>query len=147
MLESFDSSKDVECVHVARAADLRVTLSTRIDPIDHFPLATVKVYNAAKQDVIVGYEPGCVVLRCGDLRRAAPPITFVQRREILRPGQPLEFDFASGGWTPGDSTSGERELLTPTALPSGRYQVWATFRLGSADGPTIQSQSERYVVP
>lgn len=114
---------------------------------DHFPVVTVKVYDVTNEDVIVGYEPGCVVVHCGGFELHGPPVTFVQRREILRPRQPLEFALTSGDWAPSSTAAGPRDLLAATDLPPGRYPIWATFHLGNPDGPAIDTPRDWYVVP
>lgn len=148
VLESFDPADATESFRVARPADLQVSLMTRAArAADRFPAVTVKVYNIASQDVIVGYEPGCVVVHCGKFEQSGPAVTFVQRREILRPRQPLEFELNSGEWEPSSTGNGPRDLLTPTELPPGRYPIWATFQLGGAHGSPIESPHDSYVVP
>ncbi|HWE93926.1 MAG TPA: hypothetical protein VG269_08190 [Tepidisphaeraceae bacterium] len=122
-----------------------MSLMTPANPSDHFPHATVKVYNTAAEDVIVGYEPGCVVVHCGPYEQHGPGVTFTRRREILRPRQPLEFELPAGGWMR-SPTAGEQDLLLPVELPKGEYSIWATFKLiGSEQG--VESAHERFVVP
>lgn len=131
-------------IRIAEPGDLQVTLMTPPNPADHFPHATAKVYNAASEDVIVGYEPGCVVIHCGEYEQHAPGMTFTQRREILRPRQPLEFDVPPGGWMR-SPTTGEQDLMLPVELPKGKYPVWATFKL-SGSQQVVESPHEVYVV-
>jgi hypothetical protein len=134
-----------ETFRLAEPKDLQVTLMNPVNPSDHYPLATVKVYNVADHDVIVGYEPGCVVIHCGGFEQHGPAMTFTRRREILRPRQPLEFEVPAGGWmrTP---APGDQDLLLPVPLPSGKYQVWATFQL-SGSTLLVESPRDTYVVP
>lgn len=136
---------DRETIRIAQPEDLQATLMTPANSSDHFPKATVKVYNTASHDVIVGYEPGCVVVHCGAFEQHAPGMTFTRRREILRSRQPLEFEMSTGGWmrSPGP---GEQDLLIPLSLPPGKYSVWATFKVSGSDR-TIESQHDTYVVP
>jgi hypothetical protein len=145
VLESFNPAKARECIRIARPVDLQASLMARNGSTDHFPVVTVKIYDIAGDDVIVGYEPGCVVVHCGDYELHGPAVTFVQRREILRPRQPLELKLPSGDWEPSPS-SGPRDLLAPTDLPPGRYPIWATFHLGSPDGPPIETPHDWHVV-
>jgi hypothetical protein len=147
VLESFDTTKERQCIRIAKPNDLQASLMTRDGSADHFPIVTVKVYDVASDDVIVGYEPGCVVVHCGNFELHGPPVTFVQRREILRPRQPLEFEISSGDWEPSSTDNGPRDLLGPTELPPGRYPVWATFHLGGPDGPAIDTPRDWYLVP
>ena len=146
VLESFDKARARECIRVAKPKDLQATLTTRAGSADGFPIVTVKVYDVAGDDVIVGYEPLCVVVHCGNFERHGPAMTFVQRREILRPRQPLEFELASGDWEPSSTGDGPRDLLAPTELSPGRYPIWATFHLGGPDGPAIDTPHDWYVV-
>jgi hypothetical protein len=136
----------MECFRAAEATDLQVSLATRTTPTDHFPLATVKVYNIAADEIILTYEPGNIVVHCGQFEQQGPPPAFVRRREILRSKQPIEFALPSGGWmrTP---SNGEQDLLIPTELPPGKYPIWATFHVGGPDGPTVESQKDWYIVP
>lgn len=138
--------KERACIRIAKPTDLQASLMTRDGSADHFPLVTVKVYDVAGADVKVGYEPGSVVVHCGDYEQRGPAVTFVQRREILRPRQPLELELASGEWEPSATGDGPRDLLGPTELPPGRYPVWATFHLGGPDGPAIETPHDWYVV-
>lgn len=135
-----------ESFRLAEGKDLRATLIPRTDPTDHFPLSTLQVYNIADEDVIVGYEPGCVVVHCGDYEQRGPAVTFIDRREILRSQQPIEFELPSGGWARSPS-SGARELLIPSELPAGRYPIWATFRVGGPNGDLIETARDMYIVP
>jgi hypothetical protein len=129
---------------VATAKDLQVILFATKDDEHHFPNSIVKIYNAADEDVIVVYEPGSVVVHCGDYQKEGPPVTFVRRREILSPHQPLELAIPPGGWTR-TNAAGEHELMLPTDLPAGRYELWASFRVeGDA---VIESRHEGYDVP
>jgi len=135
-----------QCFRVPEAADLQVTLITRPNPKDHFPLATVKIYNIASDEIIVAYQPGSVVFHCGELEQPGPAITFVERREILRSQQPLVFEIGSDGWMRSPST-GNGDLFIPLDLPPGRYPIWATFRMGGEGGPVIESSPDWYTVP
>jgi hypothetical protein len=135
-----------ESFRPAEAGDFQATLATRADASDHFPLATIKIYNTSKDSVIVSYEPQCIMLHCGPYEKSAPPLTFVQRREILRPKEPLEFELDSGDWRQSAHGS-ERDLMLPTTLPSGKYETWATFRLSGTNGPTVQTPHDWFVVP
>lgn len=136
---------DSETIRIARLGDLQVELTTPANPSDHFPKAIVKVYNASNEDLIVGYEPGCVVVHCGEFEQHAPGMTFTQRREILRPRQPLEFDMPTGGWMRSPGPGGQ-DLLIPVDLSPGKYPVWATFQLSGSE-KTIRSTRDTYVVP
>jgi hypothetical protein len=135
----------METIRLAQPKDLQVTLMAPTNPSDHYPLATVKVYNVATHDVIVSYEPGCVVIHCGGFEQRGPGMTFTRRREILRPRQPLEFEIPAGGWSR-SSTPGEQDLLLPVPLPPGKYPVWATFQL-SGSTQLVESPRDTYVVP
>ena len=135
-----------ESFRPAETKDLRVMLATRPNPADGFPLAQVNIYNTSNDQIIVGYEPESVVLHCGPYEKHAPPVGFVERREILRPKQPLEFDVAAGGWIPSPNAGGQ-DLLIPTKLPPGKYQTWASFRLPGNDATTIASPRDWVVVP
>ena len=134
-----------ETIRIAEPGELQVTLMTPPNASDHFPHATVKVYNVSEEDVIVGYEPGCVVVHCGTYEQHAPGMTFTQRREILRPRQPLEFDIPPGGWMR-SPTSGEQDLMLPVELPKGKYPVWATFKL-SGSQERVESPHDTYLAP
>ena len=135
-----------ESFRVAGAKDLQAILIARPTRTSRYPLCTVKVYNLAGEDVIVGYEPLSVVVHCGEYEQRGPPVTFVYRREILAQQQPLEFELPPGGW--GRSpTAGSKELLIPTELPSGQYPIWATFRIGGPGGEIIETEHGRYDVP
>jgi hypothetical protein len=130
---------------LADASDLRVILVTRVDPATHYPLCTVQVYNNSDDEVIVGYEPGSVVVHCGEYERRGPAPTFVSRREILRPNQPIEFELSSGGWAR-SPTAQPQELLIPTRLPPGRYPLWASFRTDGPGESAVESVRDTYVV-
>jgi hypothetical protein len=136
---------DRETIHIAVPANLQVTVITPANPSDHFPKATVKIYNTASNDVIVGYEPGCVVVHCGEFEQRAPGMTFTQRREILRPRQPLEFEMPTGGWMR-SPRPGEQDLLIPLSLPPGKYPVWASFQL-SGSQRMVESAHDTYIMP
>jgi hypothetical protein len=130
-----------ECIRVAKAADLQLLLFTSRDPAHHFPVSLVKIYNSADEDVIVAYEPGSVVIHCGSYQQPGPPVTFVRRREILGPHEPLEIAIPPGGWSL-INAAGERELMVPTDLPPGAYDLWASFRVeGDRE---IQSRHETF---
>lgn len=131
---------------LAEAKDLRATLITRSGTADHFPVCTVQVYNVAGDDVVVGYEPACVVVHCGQYEQQGPATTFVGRREILRSQQPIEFELPPGSWAQA-STTGARNLLIPSQLPSGKYPIWATFRIAGSDGPLVETPHDTYFVP
>lgn len=134
-----------ETIRIAEPGDLQVTLMTPANPSDHYPRATVKVYNVSSEDVIVGYEPGCVVVHCGPFEQRGPAMTFTRRREILRPRQPIEFEIPAGGWMR-SPTTGEQDLFIPLPLPAGKYPTWATFQLnGSTE--LVESPHDSYVVP
>lgn len=134
-----------ETIRVAEPGDLQVTLMTPANPSDHYPRATVKVYNGSKEDVIVGYEPGCVVVHCGPFEQRGPAMTFTRRREILRPRQPIEFEIRPGGWMR-SPTTGDQDLFIPLPLPAGKYRTWATFQLSGAT-ELVESPRDNYVVP
>lgn len=136
---------ETETFQIGKPGDLQVELTTPANPADHFPKAIVKIYNASNKDLIVGYEPGCIVVHCGGFEQRAPGMTFTQRREILRPRQPLEFEMPTGGWMRSPGPGGQ-DLLIPLDLPTGKYAVWATFQLSGSD-KTIQSPRDTYVVP
>ena len=129
----------------ARAADLRIILIARSDPASRYPLCTVQVYNNSEEDVIVGYEPGSVVVHCGEYERRGPAPTFVSRREILRPNQPVEFELPAGGWSRSPSAE-PQELLIPTRLPPGGYPLWATFQPAAPTAGQVQSERDTYRV-
>lgn len=131
---------------LAEAKDLRATLITRSGTADHFPVCTVQVYNVASDDVVVAYEPGCVVVHCGEFEQQGPAVTFVGRREILRSQQLIEFELPSGSWAQASAT-GPRNLLIPSQLPSGKYPIWATFRIAGVDGPLVETPRDTYYVP
>lgn len=135
---------DRECFRIAAAKDLQLILFSTRDAVHRFPVSIVKIYNNAADDVIVGYEPGSVVIHCGNYEQQGPAVTFVHRREILSPHQPLELEIPAGGWTRANA-AGERELMLPTDLPPGRYELWATFRV-EGDG-AIDTRHETYEVP
>jgi len=135
-----------QCFRVAQAKDLQIALVTRPNPKDHYPLPTVKIYNVASDEVIVAYQPGSVIVHCGDFEQPGPAITFVERREILRSQQPIVFDVGSEGWIRSPAKS-NGDLFIPINLPSGRYPIWATFRLGGEGGPVIESGHDWYTVP
>jgi len=130
---------------LAVPADLRVILIIRSDPATHYPLCTVQVYNNSDDEVIVGYEPGSVVVHCGEYERRGPAPTFVSRREILRPNQPIEFELPAGGWARSPAAQ-PQELLIPMRLPPGRYPLWASFRTASTGESAVQSERDTYVV-
>jgi hypothetical protein len=135
---------DRECIRVATAKDLQVILFAVKDREHGFPVSVVKIYNNAPDDVIVGYEPGSVVVHCGAYQQQGPAVTFVHRREILSPHEPLEIALPPAGWTR-TNPAGERELMLPTDLPPGKYELWASFRVeGDAE---IQSRHETYELP
>ena len=121
-----------------------MTVSAHPNPSDHFPLVTVKVYNTAADEVIVGYEPGCVELHCGPYELHAPRPTFVQRREILRSQQSLEFDLSDGAWLNAPASG---DLMVPTQLPKGTYDLWASFRPAGGNAPAVESPHETYIAP
>lgn len=111
---------------------------------DRWPAATVKIYNNSGDEVIVGYEPGSVVVHCGEFEQRGPAITFVERREILTPKQPLAFELQPGGWMRSSGTAA-RDLMIPVELPPGKYPVWATFRLAGAND-LVESPPDLYIV-
>jgi hypothetical protein len=135
-----------ETFRVAEGKDLRAILITSPNPAGHYPTCVVQVYNASEEDVVVSYEPGSVVVHCGPYELHGPPATFVSRREVLRPNQPIEFSLPAAGWSR-SPTNEPRELLIPTELPAGTYPVWATFRAGSQDGQTIETAHYTFTVP
>lgn len=134
-----------ETFRVADATDLRAILITSPNPVGHYPACVVQVYNASEQDVVVLYEPLSVVVHCGPYELHGPPATFVSRREVLRPNQPIEFQMPAAGWSR-SPTAEPRELLIPTELPAGTYPVWATFTLGGAGGQTIETAHYTFTV-
>ena len=133
-----------ETLRIATAADLELRLSTRVDPKDHFLVCVVKVYNASGGDVILDYEPLSATVHCGQYEQRGPAVTFVHRREVLRPQQALELEIPPGGWVP-SPTATEQDLMIPTELPPGTYPVWATFHLPT-DSATIDSGRDSYTV-
>ena len=135
-----------ECPRVAGAKDLQPVLFFRKDAASGFPVSVVKLYNAADEPVIVGYEPGSVIVHCGDYEQRGPADTFVHRREILNPQQPLEIEVPAGGWTR-STVSGGTELMLPTQLPPGKYALWASFQVEGARGGTISTAPDAYQVP
>ena len=135
-----------ETFRVGEGTDLRAILITSPNPAGHYPTCVVQVYNASEEDVVVSYEPGSVVVHCGPYELRGPPATFVSRREVLRPNQPIEFNLPGAGWSRSPTTE-PRELLIPTELPAGTYPVWATFRVGSEGGQTIETAHYTFTVP
>ena len=135
-----------ETFRLAGPGDLQALLIAAPGGNGHFPLCTVKIYNVASEDVILGYEPGSVIVHCGEFERRAPDATFITRREILRPNQPLEFELPPGGAWARSPSAGSRELLVPIELPSGTYTVWATFRAAGPATATITSRRDVYRV-
>ena len=131
---------------IADARDLRATLITRPNTKSGFPLVIVQIYNGADDDVIVEYEPGCVVMHCGEYEQHGPAAAFVSRREILRPSEPIEFELPTGGWRRSPSATSS-ELLIPSELPRGTYPAWATLRLAGPDGGMIETPHDTYAVP
>jgi hypothetical protein len=131
------------CLRLATPSDLRPILVMRVDPTDHFPICTLKLYNTATEPVIVGYTPNCVMVHCGSFELQGPGVTFVHRREVLQPQQVLELDIPSGGWV-GAVTNGERQLMIPTTLPTGSYETWATFKVEGSTPSEIASEHTRF---
>jgi hypothetical protein len=131
------------CLRLAASGDLRPILVTRVDPADHFPICTLKLYNIATEPLIVGYTPNCVMVHCGSFELQGPGVTFVHRQEVLQPQQVLELDIPSGGWV-GAVTNGERQLMIPTTLPTGSYETWATFKVEGSTPSEIASEHTRF---
>ena len=131
------------CLRLATSGDLRPILVTRVDPTDHFPICTLKLYNTAAEPVIVGYTPNCVTVHCGSFELQGPGVTFVHRQEILQPQGVLELEIPPGGWM-GAVTNGERQLMIPATLPAGSYETWATFKVEGLTPSEITSEHARF---
>ena len=134
------------CFRAARAGDLRMLVSTRKPGPDGFPVAVVEMWNNVNEDVLVQYDVDSVVLHCGPYELHGPADVFGRRREILEPHEELNFSMPAGGWSQ-SATAGPRDLMIPTELPRGKYEMWATFRIAGANGGWVESDRNIFLLP
>lgn len=132
---------DLEAFRTARPADLRVEVELWEEGPHGFPAATVTVHNATFDDVILPYTPTSVTIHCGPYVQSGPGGRFGRRREILEPLGWITFSPPSSVWTK-LLPDGSSELVVPTRLPSGKYELWASFRLNGPKGPEINSERQ-----
>jgi len=135
----------VEIFRNASKADLRLGILSVAEGGDGFPLAIVNLRSVTSDEIIVTYGPGAVAIHCGPYVQLGPPVTYGIRREILDGYGFLDFPPGSSGWA-GTSGAGGLELMHPTRLPEGSYDLWATVYLPGAEGGTLQTPHQVYTV-
>jgi hypothetical protein len=121
-------------------------VATQKPEADGFPVAVVQLWNNSSDEVLVEYEPGSVVLHCGPFEQHGPANIFGRRREVLDPQQELDFDMHAGRWSR-SPTTGPRDLMLPTALPKGKYPMWATFQIPGTGNGNVESDKDTYEAP
>jgi hypothetical protein len=130
----------------AEAKDLKMLVATQKPGADGFPVAVVQMWNASADEVLVEYQPGSVVLHCGPYEQTGPANVFGRHREVLDPQQELDFELRTSRWSR-SATTGPRDLMLPTELPKGKYELWATFRMPGCGGGVVESDRDAYEVP
>jgi hypothetical protein len=130
----------------AEAKDLKMLVATQKPAADGFPVAVVQMWNASADEVLVEYQPGSVVLHCGPYEQNGPANVFGRHREVLDPQQELDFELRTSRWSR-SPTAGPRDLMLPTELPKGKYELWATFRMPGSSGGMVESDRDAYEVP
>jgi hypothetical protein len=120
-------------------------VSTQRPAADQFPVVVVEMWNNAVDEVLVEYDANSVVLHCGPYEQHGPAEVFGRRREVLDPHEELNFKMLPGGWTR-SATGGERDLMLPTELPRGKYDMWATFKISGPGGGVVESDQSTYLV-
>jgi hypothetical protein len=122
-----------ESYRMAQPADLRLSISGMKHGTKGFPYVLLMLQNTSRDQVIVAYTAGGASVHCGHYVQPGPAETFGLRRQILDPGGFILLDPPEAGWT-GLTSDGQPELMIPTTLPPGKYDVWATFQLAT---PTV----------
>jgi len=134
------------CFRAAKVNDLRMLVSTKKPGPDGFPVVVVEMWNNGSDEVLVEYDVDSVVLHCGPYEQHGPGEVFGRRREVLDPHEELNFKMPSGGWSR-SATGGGQELMLPTELPKGMYELWATFRISGPSGGMVESDRNTHLVP
>jgi hypothetical protein len=136
----------VETFRMATKGELSLGILNVAPGPDGFPLATVNLRSLTNDEIIVSYAPRCLAIHCGTYVQFGPPATYGIRREILDAFGYMDFPPPSSGWA-NHSDSGQIELIHPTRLPAGNYDLWATLYLAGPDGGTLQTPHQVYKCP
>jgi hypothetical protein len=132
-----------ETYRVAEPADLQLSIYGIKPAADGFAGVVLMLRNTSGHDVVVAYGPGSVTVHCGPFIQSGPARVFGRRREVLDPEALIVFDPPEKGWTQ-LSSDGQPELMIPTRLPPGKYNIWATFEVPGPHGGIIQSDKRDY---
>jgi hypothetical protein len=131
----------IETFRPATRADLSLgILSLTRDP-SGFPLPIVNLRSLTEDETIVTYGPNSLTIHCGPYVASGPPATYDIRRELLGAYGYMDFPPPAAGWAQ-QSPDGRLQLLHPTRLPPGSYDLWATLYLPGIG--TIQTPRQIY---
>jgi hypothetical protein len=137
-------SSDSSLLRMATKADLDFTIRDITPSPSKFPSVVTDLRSKIDDDVIVTYAAGSVTIHCGPYIQTGPAGTFGRRREILDAHGFIDFLPKTGGWA--NAPNNAADLMLPTELPPGTYDVWATFVVVGDLPTTVQTLHESYTV-
>jgi hypothetical protein len=113
---------------------------------DGFPVAIVHLRNMTSSPILITYAPNTVTIHCGDFVQHGPGETFGLRHEILDGYSDLDFAPPTSGWSK-TSANGQVELMLPSRLPPGNYDLWAGFDPPGEKSWNVQTTHRTFTVP
>jgi hypothetical protein len=140
------NSSPFASVRYAVRQDVELDLVTVRPGPDGFPIVDAVVRNLTNDQIVLEYGPGSVMLHCGDYFQRGPGATSALCREILDAFGYVEFAPVSGEWRE-KSPDGGVELMFPTHLPPGDYDLWVSFFSSKLQGGRLDSIHQIYRNP
>jgi hypothetical protein len=138
------NSEEILAIRPSAAADMELDiLEARAGP-DGFPIVIVHLRNLTQDQILVSYAPNTVTIRCGDFVQRGPGETYGIRREILDGNSDLDFAPPTTGWSK-TSKTGQVELMLPSQLPPGDYDLWAEFNSLDKNGWKLKTTHRNYI--
>jgi len=129
---------------MADKADLEFTIRDITPGPGGFPNVVTNLRSQIDQDVLATYAPGSITIHCGPYMQSGPAGAYGRRREILDGHGFIDFLPSIGGWSNDPQSSAD--LMMPSQLPPGTYDVWATFTVVGAQPQLLQTLHESYTV-
>ena len=136
-------SQPVETFRNATGADLSLGILSVTRDAAGFPLPVANLRSLTEDEIIVTYGPGDLTIHCGPYVSTGPTATYDIRREILDSYGYMDFPPNTSGWAE-LSADGKLQLLHPTRLAPGQYELWATLRV--PDCGILHTPHQAYIV-
>jgi len=140
------SAPSLPAFRYARIQDLELDILDVKPGPDGFPVASIFVRNLTDDTILITYWPKTLLVHCGPFVQAGPGATTARRQEILGGFDYVEFAPVVGHWSQ-PSPQGGAELLLPSSLPAGRYELWATLKISGPRQFVVESAHQRYDLP